>query len=556
MAKLTAVSLDEMKASYKAPKNWIKVGMSTSGMAAGAGPVYDAIVQGVKDRGLDVAVRKVGSAGTCSEEPLVEVNIEGAPRTMYGRVDADVATWILDAHVVNKRVVQKFVVPGFDELVRPEHDVPTFGVPGGKGPKQYRIVLRNCGIIDPESVEEYFAVEGYQAVRKALTTMTPEQVISEMSASGLRGRGGAGFPTGTKWRLSRQSKGDEKFIICNGDEGDPGAFMDRSVLEDDPHAVIEGMIIAGYAIGAHEGFFYIRAEYPLAVERIEKAIRQARKYGLIGKDILGSGFDFNVEVRLGAGAFVCGEETALIASIEGKRGTPRPRPPFPAVAGLWQKPTCINNVETLANVPRIILKGAEWFSSIGTDQSKGTKVFALAGKVAHAGLVEVPMGTSIWEIVMNVGGGTGSGKKVKAIQTGGPSGGVIPADLFDTPVSYEHLTKLGSIMGSGGMIVMDESDSMVDICKFYLGFCVDESCGKCAPCRIGGKQMLHILEQVAAGRGKPEDVVQLHRIANAMQKASLCGLGQTAANPVLSTLRYFKHEYEQVIAKAAQTTNA
>jgi NADH:ubiquinone oxidoreductase subunit F (NADH-binding) len=374
--------------------------------------------------------------------------------------------------------------------------------------------------------------------------MTPEQVIAELKKSGLRGRGGAGFPTGVKWELTRKVPADQKYIVCNGDEGDPGAYMDRGVLEGDPHSVIEGLIIGGYAIGASKGYCYIRAEYPLAVERVEKAIKQAYSYGLLGQNIFGTSFSFDIEVRLGAGAFVCGEETALIASIEGKRGYPHPRPPYPSVKGLWDKPTCINNVETLANLPVIFTKGAEWFASIGHENSKGTKVFALTGKVTHSGLVEVPMGTTLREIVFDIGGGAAKGKKVKAIQTGGPSGGVIPEQYFDTKVSYENLQKLGSIMGSGGMIVMDEDDSMVDIAKFFLGFCVDESCGKCAPCRVGGTQMLKLLEKISDGNGCAADIEKLRKISHAMQKASLCGLGQTAPNPVLSTLRYFEDEYK------------
>ncbi|HOW59760.1 MAG TPA: NADH-quinone oxidoreductase subunit NuoF, partial [Candidatus Omnitrophota bacterium] len=410
------------------------------------------------------------------------------------------------------------------------------------GSKQLRIVLRNCGKIDPEDIEDYIAHDGYQALAKVLSD-APEKVIQEMKTSGLRGRGGAGFPTGMKWDLTRKSPGDPKYVICNGDEGDPGAYMDRSVLEGDPHSVIEGMIIGAYAMGASKGFFYIRAEYPLAIERIEKAIRQCYEYGLLGKNIFGSSFCFDVEIRLGAGAFVCGEETALIASIEGKRGYPSPRPPFPSVKGLWGKPTCINNVETLANIPVILLKGGKWFAGIGTETSKGTKVFAVTGKVKNSGLVEVPMGTSIEDIVYGIAGGAMSGKNVKAIQTGGPSGGVIPKEYFKTQVDYESLQKLGSIMGSGGLIVMDEDDCMIDIAKFYLGFCVDESCGKCAPCRIGGVQMLKLLEKVSTGLGTQKDLDQLQMISAAMQKASLCGLGQTAPNPVLSTLNYYRPEY-------------
>ncbi len=413
--------------------------------------------------------------------------------------------------------------------------------------RQMRIVLRNCGVIDPESIDEYIGQDGYQALKKALFGMTPEQVIDELKISGLRGRGGAGYPTWLKWKNTRSTAADQRYVICNADEGDPGAYMDRSVLEGDPHAVIEGMIIGGYAMGASKGFFYIRAEYPLAVERIQKAITQAYEYGLLGKGILGSDFDFDLDIRLGAGAFVCGEETALIASIEGKRGTPRPRPPYPSMSGLWGKPTAINNVETLANIAPILLKGGTWFAGIGTEKSKGTKVFALTGKIRNSGLVEVPMGIPLRAIVEDIGGGVLSGKAIKAVQTGGPSGGVIPKEHLDTPVDYENLQKLGSIMGSGGMIVMDEDDCMVDIAKFYLGFCVDESCGKCAPCRIGGYQMLTLIDSITEGKGSLEHVAKLRRISQAMQKASLCALGQTAPNPVLSTLSYFEGEYREHI---------
>ncbi len=421
--------------------------------------------------------------------------------------------------------------------------------------KQIRIVLRNCGEIDPENIEEYIGVGGYLGLKKVLLEMSPEQVINEMQKSGLRGRGGAGYPTWMKWKFARGVEANEKYVICNGDEGDPGAYMDRSVLEGDPHSVIEGMIIAAFAVGAKKGYFYIRAEYPLAVERIQKAINVAYEKGLLGQNILGTNFSLDVEVRLGAGAFVCGEETALIASIEGKRGTPRPRPPYPSVKGLWGKPTVINNVETLANVPFVFLKGSENFATIGTQNSKGTKVFAITGKIKNSGLVEVPMGITLREIVYDICGGIGSGKAIKAVQTGGPSGGVIPKDYLDTPVDYDTLAKLGSIMGSGGMIIMDQDDCVVDIAKFYLGFCVDESCGKCAPCRIGGTQMLKILEKISEGLGKMEDIVQLKRIASSMQKASLCGLGQTAANPVLSTIRYFEEEYKDHIVSRKCTSH-
>ncbi|MFA5362612.1 MAG: NADH-ubiquinone oxidoreductase-F iron-sulfur binding region domain-containing protein [Candidatus Omnitrophota bacterium] len=413
--------------------------------------------------------------------------------------------------------------------------------------KQLRIVLRNCGEIDPESIDEYMEAGGYQALKKSLFELGPEKVIEEMKKSGLRGRGGAGYPTWMKWNFTRGVKSKEKFVICNADEGDPGAYMDRSVLESDPHSVIEGLVIAAFVVGASKGYFYIRAEYPLAVERIQKAIAQAYEYGLLGKEILGSQFSLDLDIRLGAGAFVCGEETALIASIEGKRGTPRPRPPYPSVRGLWDKPTVINNVETLANVPYVIAKGGEYFARVGTQTSKGTKVFAVTGKVKNSGLVEVPMGITLREIVYDIGGGTFSGKELKAVQTGGPSGGVIPAEFLDTPVDYENLQKLGSIMGSGGMIVMDTDDCMVDIAKFYLKFCVEESCGKCPPCRIGGFQLLGILNKISEGQGTLEDLNTLKRISFAMQKASLCGLGQTASNPVISTLRYFEDEYKEHI---------
>ncbi len=412
--------------------------------------------------------------------------------------------------------------------------------------RQLRLVLKNCGRVDPENIDDYIAHDGYRALQKALQG-APETVIDELKKAGLRGRGGGGFSTGLKWSMTSGTPGAEKYVICNADEGDPGAYMDRSVLEGNPHAVIEGMLLAGYAIGASQGYFYIRAEYPLAIERVQKAIDQARDYGLAGERILGTSFGMQLDIRLGAGAFVCGEETALIASIEGKRGTPSPRPPYPSVKGLWGKPTCINNVETLANVAPIILNGGGWFGRIGTDKSKGTKVFAVTGKVKNSGLIEVPMGTTLRDIVFGICGGIASGKKFKAVQTGGPSGGVIPEALLDTGVDYDNLQKLGSIMGSGGMIVMDEDDCMVDIAKFYLKFCVDESCGKCAPCRIGGYQLLHMLEAISQGKGTLDDLERLKLIAKAMQKSSLCGLGQTAANPVISTMRYFEAEYREHI---------
>ncbi|MBU1086777.1 MAG: 4Fe-4S binding protein [Candidatus Omnitrophica bacterium] len=414
-------------------------------------------------------------------------------------------------------------------------------------PKQLKIVLRNCGIIDPEKIDDYIGQDGYQALAKVIFDSSPQDVIEQLKISGLRGRGGGGFPTATKWNFARSTEADQKYIICNADEGDPGAYMDRSVLEGDPHSVIEGMIIGGFAIGADKGYFYIRAEYPLAIERVQKAIDQAREYGLLGENILGSNFSFDLDIRLGAGAFVCGEETALIASIEGKRGCPTPRPPYPSISGLWKNPTVINNVETLANIAVILLKGAKWFSGIGSATAKGTKVFALTGKVKNSGLIEVPMGITLREIVYEIGGGVFEDKKIKAVQTGGPSGGVIPKEFLDTPVDYENLQKLGSIMGSGGMIVLDEDDCMVDIAKFYLRFCVDESCGKCAPCRIGGFQMLNYLKAISRGKATQDDLVKLENICNAVKKASLCGLGQTAPNPILSTIKYYREEYNQHI---------
>ena len=501
----------------------INVGMSTCGVAAGAKEVFDFLSNEVKNRNLPYTVKPCGCVGMCYAEPLVEIRIKDKKPALYGNIDKKAALRIIETHI------------GQDHLLK-EHLLEI-------SEKQTRIVLRNCGIINPRSIDEYIATNGYQALKKVIFESSPEGVIEELKESGLRGRGGAGFPTWLKWSFSNKSEGKEKFVICNGDEGDPGAYMDRSILEGDPHAIIEGMAIAAYATKANQGFVYIRAEYPLAIERIQGAIDQAKEYGFIGKNILGSDFSLNLEIRLGAGAFVCGEETALIASIEGKRGTPSPRPPFPSISGLWKAPTTINNVETLANIAQIILKGGKWFSSIGTEKSKGTKVFALTGKVKNAGLVEIPMGTPLKDIVFDIGGAGQDGKKVLAIQTGGPSGGVIPEQYFNTPVSYEHLSELGSIMGSGGMIVIDEDNCIIDLAKFYLGFCVDESCGKCAPCKIGGMQMLKIFNRICEGKGEEKDIQRLERISHAMQKASLCGLGQTAPNPVISTLKYFKNEY-------------
>ncbi len=541
MARLTVADLE---ARAKAPavvsdKPVIKVGLSTCGLAAGAEPVFVAINAAVKERGVECRVARTGCAGLCSMEPLVEVALPGKPPVMYGEVTPELAEKIVEAIAAGKSLPAESRAPSIGELAQ----IAGEPVAPDDAPKQYRIVMRNCGVIDPEEIDEYLDRGGYQALAKVLSSMSPEDVIEELKTAGVRGRGGAGFPVWMKWLLTMESEGDEHFIVCNGDEGDPGAYMDRSVLEGDPHAVLEGMIIGGYVIGAKQGFFYIRAEYPLAIQRLERAIRQAKAAGLLGNNILGSDFSFNVEIRLGAGAFVCGEETALIASVEGKRGTPSPRPPYPSVKGLWGQPTMINNVESLANLAQIIQRGGEWFSGIGMGNSKGTKVFAVTGKVKHAGLVEIPMGMTLRQVVEGICGGSATSSPIKAVQTGGPSGGLIPARELDTPITYEHLQKLGSYMGSGGMIVMDETDDLVELSKFYLTFCVDESCGKCAPCRIGGTQMLRLLDRIAAGTGTDQDVATIRRLANAMEKASLCGLGQGAPNPVLSALRYFEPEF-------------
>lgn len=513
---------------------------STGCKSSGSDDLIALIHSILEEKGLTDKVRVVatGCMGLCAQGPLIRVEIKGKKDILFKRLNQDATRSIMEKYVV-PALGTNGEMPVAEEL-KPyvlSLDLPFFT-------KQEKVVLKNAGHIDPEDITEYMARGGYLALEKALKTMTPAQVIDEIKKSGLRGRGGGGFSTGMKWELAAKVPTiDEKFIICNGDEGDPGAYMDRSILEGDPHAVIEGMMIAAYAIGATEGWFYVRAEYPLAVERLKKAIQACKKNMLLGKNIMGTDFSFNVDIRLGAGAFVCGEETALIHSIEGARGTPRPRPPYPTNKGLWGKPSCVNNVETLANVSKILLKGADWFASFGTETSKGTKVFALTGQVEHSGLIEVPMGTTINEIVNEIGGGVPQGKTLKAVQTGGPSGGVIPAKYMDMPVCYEELKKLGSIMGSGGMIVIDDSSDMVSLAKFYLDFTVDESCGKCAPCRIGGKQMLILLDKINRGRGKKKDLEQLRKIAYAMQKASLCGLGQTAPNPVLSTLRFYEEEY-------------
>ena len=490
---------------------------------------------GLKDK---VQVVVTGCLGFCEQGPIVKILPQG---TFYVQVKAEDVKEIVAEHLVKGRVVQRLCYdPEQAKKLVAEANIPFYQ-------KQYRIVLRNCGIIDPEKIEDYIARDGYKAIEKVLFEMTPEQVVEEILKSGLRGRGGAGFPTGMKWKFAQQQPKGQKYMVCNADEGDPGAYMDRSTLEGDPHSILEAMTIAGYAIGASKGFIYIRAEYPLAIERLQIAIKQAHELGLLGEDILGSGFSFDIELRFGAGAFVCGEETALLQSIEGNRGMPKPRPPFPAVKGLWGRPTVINNVETLANIPVIINKGADWFNKIGTATTKGTKVFALTGKVNNSGLIEVPMGTTLREIIFDIGGGIRGGHQFKAAQTGGPSGGIIPPQFLDTPIDYESLAKIGSIMGSGGLIVMDETDCVVDVARFYLDFTVDESCGKCAPCRIGGRKLLNYLKKITDGRGTEQDIKDMQAICDAMNKASLCGLGQTASNPVRSTLRYFMDEYMEHI---------
>lgn len=614
---------DAKKSPY--PESWIRIGMDTGGIAAGADRLHDQFRTECAEAALETSVLRAGSYGYAWIDPLVEVKATGdTSPVLYGIVDEEVATRIVNEHFMQGRLVDGHVIAprvrgeAVDEattaiLVQDtsredgdktrfvqsslEDEIKVRGLEGKiqvvraldmgiyheglvvqllpsgvtytnvlsrditriveesvvghrviddllwKSPDlQERIVLRNCGIVDPESLEDALRRGVYEGFARALSG-DPETVIAEVKESGLRGRGGAGFPTGMKWELTRKPKAERKFVICNADEGDPGAFMDRSILEGDPHSVLEGLILAAYAIGAEKGYFYIRAEYPLAVARVGKAIAAARERGLLGENILGSGWSFDAEIRLGAGAFVCGEETALIASIEGKRGSPEPRPPYPSVKGLWGMPTCINNVETLACVPWILNHGGTAYAGLGMEKSRGTKVFAVTGKVANPQLVEVPMGTTVSDIIYGICGGVQDDIPVKGVQTGGPSGGIIPEKHLETPVTYENLQALGSIMGSGGMLVMDENDCMVDVSAFYLKFCVDESCGKCAPCRVGGYQMLQLLLKVSRGRGKPEDLEQIRRICNAMHKASLCGLGQTAPNPILSSLRYFEDEY-------------
>ena len=510
-------------------------GCTSSGSVA----VREAMAKELELAGLsdEVKIVQTGCFGLCANGPIMIIYPEG---TFYSHVKVDDVKEIVEEHLLKGRLVERLLHKetdeGVTETVHSLSDTKFYK-------KQHRVALRNCGVINPESIDEYIGTDGYQALGKVLTEMKPQEVIDTILASGLRGRGGAGFPTGRKWQFAADQPAGKKYVVCNADEGDPGAFMDRSVLEGDPHAVLEAMAIAGYAIGADEGYIYVRAEYPIAVQRLTIAINQAREYGLLGKDIFGTGFNFDITLRLGAGAFVCGEETALLASIEGKRGAPHPRPPFPAVNGLFGKPTIINNVETLANIAQIINKGADWFASMGTEKSKGTKVFALGGKITNTGLVEIPMGTTLREIIEDIGGGIPNGKKFKAAQTGGPSGGCIPASLIDTPIDYDNLLAIGSMMGSGGLIVMDEDNCMVDIAKFFLEFTVDESCGKCVPCRTGTRRLLEILEKITSGNGEMEDLDKLEELCNYIKSTSLCGLGQTAPNPVVSTLRYFRDEY-------------
>jgi len=557
LEKLKAAGMQSLFPSK--PK--ILVGMATCGQAAGAYEVWQVLQREVKKKKLDVVVKKTGCIGMCQHEPLVDVLKPGYPRITYNRVEPANA-----GEIVNSLATGKFKKGMMARIDQEEFllDDTSKKYAKGKIPaylsslatykrlsfykKQQRIALRNCGYIDPENIAEYVAKGGYFSLANSLQEGTPEELISQIKKSKLRGRGGAGFSTGIKWEVCRGAPGEEKYLICNADEGDPGAYMDRSILEGDPHSIIEGMLIGGFAVGARKGFIYVRAEYPLAIERLERALNQAREEGLLGKAILGSGFDFEIEISRGAGAFVCGEETALIQSIEGNWGEPKPRPPFPALSGLWGKPTVINNVETWANVPPIISLGPKWFSGIGTSKSKGTKVFSLVGKVNNIGLVEVPMGLTLKEIIYEIGGGIPNGRKFKAVQTGGPSGGCIPKELINLPVDFDQLNKAGSIMGSGGMIVMDDRTCMVDVAKYFLSFLEDESCGKCVPCRVGIRRMREILEDISSGNGKPGDIDYLQQMAEVIKDGALCGLGKTAPNPVLATLRYFRDEYESHIA--------
>ncbi|MDD4583766.1 MAG: NADH-quinone oxidoreductase subunit NuoF [Eubacteriales bacterium] len=512
--------------------------MATCGISAGAKPVLQTISKKVAEKGLNVHVAPTGCIGMCVYEPIVEIYEPGKEKVTYIHMDAEKAERVVTEHLEKGKPIAEYTIGGGEGgKLKNLNDVQFYK-------KQKRVVLKNCGYINPEDINDYIAIDGYQGLTKVLTQMTPSGVIDLLKDSGLRGRGGAGFPTGTKWSFAAKNEADQKYLICNADEGDPGAFMDRSILEGDPHAVLEAMAIGGFAIGASKGFIYVRAEYPVAVQRLKIAIGQAKDLGFLGKNILGSGFDFDIEIRLGAGAFVCGEETALIASIEGKRGMSRNKPPFPANKGLWGKPTIINNVETLANIPKILLNGPEWFKSFGTEKSAGTKVFALGGKINNTGLVEVPMGITLREVIYEVGEGCPNGKAFKAVQTGGPSGGCITLANLDTPIDFDNLVAIGSMMGSGGMIVVDEDNCMVDIARFFLDFTVDESCGKCTPCREGTKRMLEILDKITHGKGTMEDLNNLEELAENIKLTSLCALGQTSPNPVLSTLKHFRDEYE------------
>ena len=510
----------------------VVVGQGSCGVATGARKTAAEFEKQIAAKGLDIPVQVTGCVGTCYLEPIVDVYDDNEELTRYVKVQPDKVEAIVEGHLAGGKPVTEQAISEEDKQFVE---------------KQQRVVLRNCGVINPEDIEEYLAVDGYKAIEKVLKEMKPEEVIEEIKVSGLRGRGGAGFPTWFKWNAAKENKGDQKYLVCNADEGDPGAFMDRSVLEGDPHSLLEGMIIGGYAMGATEGVIYCRAEYPLAIKRLEIAMEQAREKGFLGKNIFGSGFDFDIRIKAGAGAFVCGEETALIASLEGERGMPRLKPPFPAAKGYWQKPTDINNVETLANVPWIIYNGGKAFAQFGTEKSSGTKVFALAGKIKKGGLVEVPMGMTIREVIFGIGGGIKNDREFKAVQMGGPSGGCIPASLIDTPVTYEDINKTGAIVGSGGMIVMDEDTCMVDMARYFLNFTRDESCGKCNYCRIGTKRMLEILERITEGKGEDGDIEKLEELAYKIKDGSLCGLGQTAPNPVLTTIRYFRNEYEDHI---------
>jgi len=517
------------------------IGFGSCGIAAGANKVYNEFEKQIKDKKANVSLEKTGCIGTCFIEPMLDIIDDNGVKYTYVNVMPNMVADIMDKHVLGGQVVSEYLISDADlDMIK----------------KQKRIALRNCGLINPESIDDYIAAGGYEATRKAITSMTQDQIIAEMKISGLRGRGGAGFPTWFKWNAAKQSPGPEKYIVCNADEGDPGAFMDRSVLEGDPHSVIEGMIIGGFAMGAIEGIFYVRAEYPLAIVRLEKAIEQARAKGFLGKNIFGTNYNFDMRIKAGAGAFVCGEETALIASLEGERGMPRLKPPFPAQKGYWQKPTNINNVETFANVPWIMTNGGAAFAAIGTEGSKGTKVFAVTGKVKKGGLVEISNGLTIRDVIFNISGGIRNDKEFKAVQMGGPSGGCIPASLLDTVIDYEAINKTGAIMGSGGMVVMDETTCMVDMARFFLDFTRKESCGKCNYCRIGTKRMLEILERITAGEGKDGDIELLEELANKIKEGSLCALGGTAPNPVLTTIKYFRNEYEDHIYKKKCTAHS